>query len=105
LAFGGGGVIAENDRGEQRKIIKYNHLLANCLIFHNVCMMTRALYKLRADGMQIEPEAVAALSPYVRSHINRFGLYAFDLTRQPPAVEYELPIFSNGATSPAVTTT
>ncbi len=27
LAFGGGGVIAENDRGEQRKIIKYNHLL------------------------------------------------------------------------------
>ena len=34
LAFGGGGVIAENDRGEQRKIIKYNHLLANCLIFH-----------------------------------------------------------------------
>ena len=59
MAFGGGGVIAENDRGEQRKIIKYNHLLANCLIFHNVCMMTRALYKLRADGMQIEPEAVA----------------------------------------------
>ena len=36
LAFGGGGVIAENDRGEQRKIIRYNHLLANCLIFHNV---------------------------------------------------------------------
>ncbi|MBV9602489.1 MAG: transposase [Chloroflexi bacterium] len=77
LAFGGGGVIAENDRGEQRKIIKYNHLLANRLIFHNVCMMTRALYKLRADGMQIEPEAVAALSPYVRSHINRFGQYTF----------------------------
>jgi TnpA family transposase len=33
LAFGGGGVTAENDRGEQRKIIKYNHLLANCLSF------------------------------------------------------------------------
>ena len=46
LEFGGGGVIAENDRSEQRKIIKYNHLLANCLIFHNVCMMTRALHKL-----------------------------------------------------------
>src|SRR3979411_3233437 len=46
LAFGGGAVIAENDRAEQRKIIKYNHLLANCLIFHKVCTMTRALYKL-----------------------------------------------------------
>jgi len=64
LAFGGGGVIAENDRGEQRKIIKYNHLLANCLIFHNVCMMTRGLHRLRADGVHIDPEAVAALSPY-----------------------------------------
>ena len=51
LAFGGGGVIAENDRGELRKIIKYNHLLANCLIFHNVCMMTRVLHKLRAEGV------------------------------------------------------
>jgi len=35
--------------------------------------MTRALYKLRSDGVQIEPEAVAALSPYIRSHISRFG--------------------------------
>ena len=105
LAFGGGGVIAENDRSEQRKIIKYDQLLANCLIFHNVCMMTRALYKLRADGMQIEPEAVAALSPYIRSHINRFGLYTFDLNRRPFAVDYELPIFTNGATSAAAITT
>src|SRR5437870_9053559 len=101
----GGGVIAENDRGEQRKIIKYNHLLANCLIFHNVCMMTRALYKLRADGMQIESEAVAALSPYIRSHINRFGQYTFDLSRRPLAVDYELPIFTNGAMSAAAITT
>ena len=31
------GLIAENDRDEQRKLIKYNHLVANCLIFHNVC--------------------------------------------------------------------
>jgi hypothetical protein len=68
LAFGGGGVIAENDRAEQRKIINYNHLLANCLIFHNVCTMPRALYKLRAEGLPIEPETVAALSPYIRAY-------------------------------------
>jgi TnpA family transposase len=36
VSFGGGGLIAENDRDEQRKLIKYNHLVANCLIFHNV---------------------------------------------------------------------
>ena len=26
VSFGGGGLIAENDRDEQRKLIKYNHL-------------------------------------------------------------------------------
>jgi TnpA family transposase len=98
LAFGGGGVIAENDRGEQRKIIKYNHLLANCLIFHNVCAMTRGLYKLRAEGVSIEPETVAALSPYIRAHISRFGQYTLDLSRTPAPIDYELPIFTNGVT-------
>ena len=33
LFFGGEGIIAENNRERQRKIIKYNHLIANCLIF------------------------------------------------------------------------
>jgi hypothetical protein len=95
LAFGGGGAIAENDRGKQRKVIKYNHLLANCLIFHNVCLMTRALHRLRADGMQVDPDAVAALSPYIRSHISRFGQYTLDLGRTPPPVGYELPILGS----------
>ena len=101
LAFGGGGVLAENDRGEQRKLIKYNHLLANCLIFHNVCMMTRALHKLRAEGVPVEPAAVAALSPYIRSHITRFGEYNVDLSRKPAPIDYELPIFTDGDTETA----
>ena len=62
LAFGGG-VIAENDRVEQRKVIKYNHLLANCLIFHNAWTMTRVLHQLQVDGVSVDAEAVAALSP------------------------------------------
>jgi hypothetical protein len=33
VAFGGR-LLAENDRDEQRKLIKYNHLVANCLIFY-----------------------------------------------------------------------
>jgi TnpA family transposase len=41
VAFGGQ-LLAENDRDEQRKLIKYNHLVANCLIFYNVCAMTIA---------------------------------------------------------------
>lgn len=34
VAFGGGGVIAENNRDEQRKVIKYNHLVSSLVIFH-----------------------------------------------------------------------
>jgi hypothetical protein len=83
------GSSPENDRGEQRKIIKYKHLLANCLIFHNACMMTRGLHRLRANGVHIDPAAVAALSPYIRSHISRFGQCALDLSRTPPPVDYD----------------
>ncbi len=55
LAFGGGEVIAENDRAEQRKTIKYNQLLANCLIFHNAWTMPRVLHRLRVEGLPVEP--------------------------------------------------
>jgi TnpA family transposase len=105
LAFGGGGVIAQNDRGEQRKVIKYNHLLANCLIFHNVCMMTRALHKLRAEGVPVEPDAVSALSPYLRAHITRFGQYNLDLSRTPAPIDYELSIFMDSETPTVLTAT
>src|SRR5258708_7178689 len=66
-----------------------------CLIFHNVCMMTRALHNLRADGVPIEADAVAALSPYIRSHISRFGQYNLDLSRTPAPVDYDLPILAS----------
>jgi len=41
VSFGGDSVIAENVRDEQRKFIKYNHLEANLLVFHNLVTMTR----------------------------------------------------------------
>lgn len=36
LFFGGEGIIAENLRHEQRKVIKYSQLVANMVILHNV---------------------------------------------------------------------
>jgi TnpA family transposase len=104
LAFGGAGVIADNDRVEQRKVIKYNQLLANCLIFHNAWTMTRVLHQLQVDGASVDAETVAALSPYIRTYINRFGRYELDLDRRPPAIDYELPILTaTGDTATATT--
>ena len=83
IAFGGGGVIAENDRDEQRKIIKYNHLVSSLVILHTVDAMTKGLGQLEDEGYEFTPAAIGALSPYRREHINRFGDYTLDLARAP----------------------
>ena len=38
-------------RDEQRKFIKYNHLVANLLIYHNVVTMTKALSVSQSTGI------------------------------------------------------
>ena len=83
ISFGGDNVIAENIRDEQRKFIKYNHLVANVLAFHNMVSMTKAVDSLKADGREIPHEVLAAITPYQTSHINRFGQYQLQSRRTP----------------------
>ena len=92
IGFGSAGVIPNNNREEQRKIIKYNHLVANCLIFYNVFEITRILHDLSQSGYTIEEEIMRALSPYLTKHINRFGSYILDLHRKPPMLNYGLSL-------------
>ncbi len=92
VSFGGHGVIAENDRDEQRKLIKYNHLVANCLIFHNVFAMTQVLHELAKEGFTIGDDTLRSLSPYIRERINRFGDYRLDMRRETPMLNYHLSI-------------
>jgi TnpA family transposase len=87
VSFGGSGVIAENVRDEQRKVIKYNHLVANLLIFHTLVTMTRGLHQMREDDYEIDLEALATLSPYQTEHINRFGTYTLNPNRIPYPLE------------------
>jgi TnpA family transposase len=92
VAFGGHGLIAENNRDEQRKLIKYNHLVANCLIFHNVYAMTQALHQMHRDGITVSEEILQSLSPYLTEHINRFGDYRLDPKRQAPELRYDVEV-------------
>ncbi len=48
IRFGDDETLKENDRDEQRKLIK---------------------------GFEFDAETVAAISPYIREHIDRFGAY------------------------------
>jgi hypothetical protein len=92
VLFGGEGVIAENRREEQRKIIKFNHLIANSVILYNVFVVSKELQKLALEGREFEAQLRPALSPYIRHHINRFGHYQLDLTQHSPPIEFDLPI-------------
>jgi TnpA family transposase len=87
--FGGEGVVTENCRDEQRKIIKYNHLVANCLIFHNVCSLTQLMGQLQDEGEDVQESALACVSPYLTEHINRFGDYVLNMSRKPPLPVYD----------------
>jgi TnpA family transposase len=92
LFFGGEGLLTENRREEQRKIIKYHQLVANLVIFHNVVTMTKVIRQLPTDGYRSSADALALISPYLTRHINRFGHYTVNLDRTPDPVEYELPL-------------
>ena len=73
-------------------MIRYNHLVANSLIFYNVFEISRILNELQQEGYSVEPEAIAALSPYWTQHVNRFGVYDLNLDRCPPQIDYDEPI-------------
>ncbi len=93
VAFGSSGLATAATRDEQRKMVKYNHLVANLLIFHTAIGMTRALDEIAADehGVAITPEALAGTSPYLNEHLNRFGSYELDLSKPPVPLPFELP--------------
>ena len=95
VLFGGEGVIAENLRHEQRKIIKYNHPVANLLILYNVSAMTKTIGELVEKGYRIDGKTLAGLAPFRRGHINRFGNYVMDMDREIQPFEYKLQFFAD----------
>lgn len=72
-------------------LIKYNHLIANLLIFHNLLTLDRTLETLKSDGHILNEGAVDDLSPYQTWHLNRFGNYAVNMDRVPEPLNFELP--------------
>jgi len=59
----------------QEKIIKFNELLANCLIFHTAVDITKVVNDLIDEGWQIDPVDLATITPYITSKTRRFGTW------------------------------
>lgn len=76
------GVIEENLKMQQDKIIKYSHLLSNMLILYNTNEMTRIIEELQQEGFEFDLEDLAALAPYHYGHLNRLGSYYLNLNRK-----------------------
>ncbi|MCH2232455.1 MAG: Tn3 family transposase [Crocosphaera sp.] len=91
--FGGDSIINSNDREEMEKRIKYNDLVANAVIFQNVVDLTEVFQQLQTEGYFLDKEDVSALSPYLTSHIKRFGDYFLDLTQTPTQLD-DLMVFT-----------
>ena len=94
ISFGASGLVIALPRDEQRKMIKYTHLVANLMIFHTTVGMMKALDAIRANGPAdaITDKALAGLSPYPTEHINRFGRYVLDLTQPPEPLPFVIPL-------------
>ena len=100
LAFGGMGVLRTNNREELRKRIKYNHLVANCVILYNVFEMSRIVNELSQEGHQVTPEAITGMNPYGTGHIIRLGQYDVNVNRPLPSIRYDLPLLHVQTVSP-----
>ena len=84
--------VGRTDTHEQRKVIKYNHLVANMIILHNVVGMTRVLQELRDEGTEITQEILGGLAPFRTAHINRFGDYTLDFKRKIGPLNFDATI-------------
>ena len=65
----------------------YNDLIANAVIFHNAVDLTDVLRDLKREGYLLTREDVMVLSPYMTSHIKRFGDYLIDLETVPQTLD------------------
>lgn len=92
ISFGSDGVIRENNREVQRKMIKYNHLIANTIIFYNVYHMSSILKNLSSESYDINKDIISSLAPYITSHINRFGKYSIDKTIKIPELIFDIEL-------------
>lgn len=90
--FGDDSVIGENTKTDQEKMIKYNHLVANNIIFYNVYHMSIILQELSNEGYDINEEIISSLSPYMTNHINRFGKYSIDKNIKVPKLDFDISV-------------
>jgi len=95
-------VIAHNDPVYQEKLIKFNQLIANCVLYSTACDITAAANALARGGHRVDAGDLATISPLIRHTIRRFGDWHLDLTPPPPGEAHlALPLTESTPSAPA----
>jgi TnpA family transposase len=81
----GGPLIGHNDPDHHEKIVKFNELLANCVIYSTALDITEAANALAAEGHPVDTDDLATITPYITHTIRRFGDWVLDLS--PPEAD------------------
>jgi TnpA family transposase len=76
----GGNLIGHNDPDYQEKVVKFNELLANCVMYSTACDITDAANDIAAEGERVDPADLATISPYITHTVRRFGNWTLNLT-------------------------
>jgi len=76
----GGKLIGHNDPDYQEKVVKFNELLANCVMYSTACDITDAANDIAAEGERVDPADLATISPYITHTVRRFGNWTLNLT-------------------------
>jgi TnpA family transposase len=63
IRFGSKQLVASNDPDEMEKSIKYNTLIANCIMLQNVVDITDICHELQEEGYAITKEDLSYMSP------------------------------------------
>lgn len=71
--------IKSNHRVEQRKFIKYNHLVTNMALLYTVEEMSRVIKLAPKHGVEISGDLLKYFSPYRKEHIIRLGKYEMNI--------------------------
>ena len=82
--------VCHGQRGEIRKRYREGQedqlsalgLVTNAVVLWNTMYIQKALDKLKQDGLVINEEDVARLSPLQYKHINVLGHYSFNLSEE-----------------------
>jgi Tn3 transposase DDE domain len=89
-------VLAANDPEVQEKLVKFNALLANLVIYHLTVDITAAVNELVAEGWSVDPDDLATISPYLQGKVRRFGDWVLDLSPPEAGVPTELDLDLSG---------